>query len=149
MLWALPLHTVGKQHGKAAQSPPLLFCSSDELIDDHLRGIPEVAELRFPHGEPVRRVQTKAIFEAEDAHFRERAVVNVDWGLVRREILKRPIGPAILDVMKHGMPMAEGPALGILAGEPHAGAFRCESRERQGFTGRPVERTSAASHLPT
>src|SRR5262245_27485508 len=48
MFRALAFQAVRKQERNAAQPPPLVFCCGDELIDDHLRRIPEIAELSFP-----------------------------------------------------------------------------------------------------
>ena len=48
MLRPLPFEAVRKQHDEAAGAQPLGFAGGDELVDDALRAIGEVAELRFP-----------------------------------------------------------------------------------------------------
>src|SRR5437016_5945169 len=48
VLGSLALESVRKQKSDAAEAAPFLFGSRDELVDDHLRNVPEIAELRFP-----------------------------------------------------------------------------------------------------
>ena len=46
---------------------PLLFGAGDELVDDDLRAVHEVAELRFPHHERAGIGDGVAVLESEDA----------------------------------------------------------------------------------
>src|SRR6476646_2789948 len=48
VLWTLPLITVWQQQSQPDRLLPLAFGACDELVDDHLRAIDEVAKLGFP-----------------------------------------------------------------------------------------------------
>ena len=63
MFRALAFETVRQQQHEAAQAFPLRFGAGDELIDDDLRRVPEIAELRFPNDQALRRIETVAIIE--------------------------------------------------------------------------------------
>ena len=52
VLGPLPFEAVRQQQHEAAQAAPLVLGAGDELVDDHLRRVDEVAELRFPQHEP-------------------------------------------------------------------------------------------------
>src|SRR5262249_30833138 len=52
----LSFHSVRKQQSDAAKPAPLLFRGGDELIDDHLRDVPEITKLSFPEHQAVRRI---------------------------------------------------------------------------------------------
>ncbi len=51
MLRALAFVAVRQQQRDAGQQAPLGFAGGDELVDDDLRAVGEVAELRFPQHE--------------------------------------------------------------------------------------------------
>ena len=67
MFWALPFHTVWQKQNDTAQSTPFVFRADDELIDNHLRRVAEVAKLRFPHHERVGIVKAVSILKAQHA----------------------------------------------------------------------------------
>ena len=48
MFGALAFEAMRQKQHKAAEAFPFVFGAGDELIDDRLGGIPEIAELRFP-----------------------------------------------------------------------------------------------------
>ena len=54
VLRPLSFVSVRQQQNQAAQQVPLVFAGDDELIDDDLRAVGEVAELRFPHHQRLR-----------------------------------------------------------------------------------------------
>jgi hypothetical protein len=58
---------------EAAGAQPLGLAAGDELVDDRLRAVGEVAELRFPQHQRARVGDRIAIFEAEHAEFGQRA----------------------------------------------------------------------------
>ena len=77
MLGPLPFETVRQQHHKAVGAKPFGFAARDELVDDGLRAVDEVAKLAFPHHQCFRIGAGKAIFIAEHAEFGERAVIDL------------------------------------------------------------------------
>src|SRR5579859_3480293 len=72
MFRPLPLITVRKQQYNSRGQIPLIFTGADELIDDHLRAVCKIAELRFPQNERLWEITAEAVFESEAACFRKR-----------------------------------------------------------------------------
>ncbi len=70
MLGPLPFVAVRQQQHDAAAPLPLRLRGRDELVDDHLRTVREVAELRLPQDELVRVGQAEAELEAQDGILR-------------------------------------------------------------------------------
>ena len=64
---SLAFQPVGKQKRNSAQPPPFFFGGGDELVDDHLRDIPEIPELGLPKNESVRRIETIAVLKTKHA----------------------------------------------------------------------------------
>src|SRR3989442_6254692 len=81
VLWALALVAVGQEQRQARGLAPLGQAGDQELIDDHLGAVGEIAELRFPEHERVLRLDSVAVFESETAVFRQRAVMELEGGL--------------------------------------------------------------------
>ena len=65
MLRPLAFVAVRQQHGEAAVASPFGFAGGDELVNQHLRAVGKVAELRFPDGQPQRLGGGVAVFKAE------------------------------------------------------------------------------------
>ena len=70
VLRALAFEAMGQEQHQAAQALPLVFGAGDELVDDHLGRVHEVAELGLPDHQPVRAVEAVAVLEAQHARFR-------------------------------------------------------------------------------
>ena len=89
VLGPLPLVAVRQEQDEARQAEPLVLGRHDELVDDDLRRVHEVAELRLPDDEAVGRVEAVAVLEAEDARFAERAVPDLEaLRRARAEVLR-------------------------------------------------------------
>ena len=69
VLWAHAFLAVRQHHHQARDAAPLRFRRGDELVDDDLGAVDEVAELRFPDDEHVRFVERVAVVEAEHRRF--------------------------------------------------------------------------------
>src|SRR4051794_35593289 len=54
MLGTLALIPMRKKHHEPAHALPLALGARDELVDDDLRAVGEIAELRFPDGQSLR-----------------------------------------------------------------------------------------------
>ncbi len=147
MLRAFAFEGVRQKQYDAAQAAPFVFGTADELIDDHLGGVDEVAVLGFPKDEPFGVIERVAVLEAHRAGFAERAVDDVDAGLVVGEVVEDTVFVAVDDVVQHGMPLAERAAFGILAGEADGMPFDGERGKCQRFGGRPIERLFALGHF--
>jgi len=139
MLGAHTLEAVRQQEHEATELLPFVFAARDELIDDWLRDIPEIAELRFPKDEGARAIEAETIFESEHARFAERAVDDFNGAGVRK-MLQREIFFARFVIVQNGVAMAEGAALAVLATQADAIVLGRETGEGERFGGGPIER---------
>ena len=77
------LKTVREQKNDPRQPMPFVFCTNDKLIDDDLRGVHEIAELRLPQNQTVGAIETVAVIESENAGFGKWAVDDLNARLFR------------------------------------------------------------------
>ena len=89
MLGTLPFVAVRQQQHEAAHAAPFHFAGSDELIDDHLRDVREVAELRLPYDEARRIRRRVPVLEAEDAVLGQHRVDHLERRLAVLQVLQR------------------------------------------------------------
>jgi hypothetical protein len=85
VLGALALEAVRqKEHHQAAQAVPLVLGAHDELVDDDLRAVDEVAELGLPDDQRFGRVEAVARTRSPPRRLAERAVDDLEgaWSLV-------------------------------------------------------------------
>ena len=78
VLGAVALVPVRQQKRQARGLLPLRAARDDELVDDDLRAVDEVAELRLPEDERVGRGDRVAVLEAERRELGERRVVDLE-----------------------------------------------------------------------
>ena len=131
----MPSKPCGKQQDQPGELLPFVLRAGDELVNDDLGGVDEVAELGFPQHQPVGAVEAVAVLEAQRAGFGEGAVEDFHGGLIGRKVLQRDVRIAFLLVVERGMTLAERAAGGVLAGEPDAHAFGGQRSQGQGFGG--------------
>src|SRR5947209_7085259 len=84
VLGPLPFVAMRQQKDDSTRALPLRFRRHDKLIDNHLRAVGEIAELRFPKAKHVRVVERVTVVEPEYRRFRKQAVVDANARLVRR-----------------------------------------------------------------
>jgi len=101
VLRAVPLVAVRKEQREARGLVPLRPARDDELVDHDLRAVDEVAVLRLPDHEGVRRGAGVAVLEAERRVLGERRVVDLERGVGARQALDRNRRLARLGVVKH------------------------------------------------
>ena len=125
MLRPLALVAVRQQHHEAAHAQPLALARADELVDDDLRAVGEVAELRLPHHQAVRVGEAVAVLEAEHAVLGQQAVdrprscacsgarwfsgmycSSVVWSMQHRVALAERAAPAVLARQPDRVPSA-------------------------------------------
>ena len=87
----------------------------DELVDDHLRAVGEVAELRFPEHQRVGLGERVAVLEAEHRLFRQHRVDDLVARLVSREVIGERVAVLGLLVDQHRVALRERAALAVLA----------------------------------
>ncbi len=76
VLGALAFVAVGEEHDEAGEEAPLGFASGEELVDDDLGTVGEVAELGLPEDEGLGVVAGEAVLEAEAGGLGEEGVVD-------------------------------------------------------------------------
>src|SRR5207237_2450910 len=80
---------VREQERQPRRLPPLGETGGDELVDDDLRAVDEVAELRLPEHERLRSGRRVAVLEAQARVLRERRVVDLERRRRLVEVLHR------------------------------------------------------------
>ena len=127
VLRPLPFEAVGEQQDETAGAQPLGLAGGDELVDDDLGAIGEIAELRFPQHERLRVGERIAIFESEHAEFGERTVAHFEAGAVDGG--QRDVFLAGLLIDPDGVALAERAPAAVLAGQTHAMAVSKQAAE--------------------
>ena len=134
-----------KQH-KAGEQVPFGFSGGDELVDDGLRHVYEVAELRLPQNQRFRIVAAVAVFESQHAGFGKSRVVDPAACLTGRDIFQRHIFVFVFDVDQHGVALVEGAAARVLAGRAELEFRLSPGSQRRGL--RPCHNRQGACLLP-
>ena len=147
VLRSLPLIAVWQQADEARHAKPFALARGDELVEQHLRAIGEVAELGFPQRQRIRPRQRVAILKPEHRLFRQHRVDHFVTGLVRRQVGERNVALLGLLIIQHRVPLAEGAALDILARQTDLGAFRNQRAEGQRLGKGPVDSFAGLDHL--
>ena len=83
MLRPLTFVAVWQQQPDTGRLVPLLFARRDELIDNDLSRVDEIAELSLPQHQRGRRRDAVAVFEPQRARFAQRAVVDLVFRPIR------------------------------------------------------------------
>ena len=133
------LVAVRQQQRQARRLAPLGQRRHDELVDDHLRRVHEVAELGLPEHERLRRLHRVAVLEAEAGDLAQRRVVQLHRRQRARQRLDRRDPLAGLRVVQHEVALRERAALGVLAGQAHRRALGQQRRVGQRLGLRPVD----------
>mmetsp|Transcript_33147 Transcript_33147/g.28042 ORF Transcript_33147/g.28042 Transcript_33147/m.28042 type:complete len:365 (+) Transcript_33147:972-2066(+) len=103
VLRTLPFIAVRQQQNEARLAQPLLFAGRDKLIDDHLRRVGEIAELRLPQNEGIGVLEGVAELEAQHAVLGEIRVEYCEGRLGIAEVLERDVFALILLIVQDGV----------------------------------------------
>ena len=147
VLGAGTLVAVRQEQREPGRLAPLREARDEELVDHDLRGVHEVAELGLPEHERFGRLDRVAVLEAEAGDLRQRAVVQLERRRCRLEVLDRRVLLAGLGVVQREVAMAEGAALGVLAGQPDRRPLHEERCERERLRLRPVDSAALADRV--
>src|SRR5438552_2640777 len=79
MLGPLPFVPVRQEQGESADAAPFDFAGGDELIDDDLRAVGEIAELRLPDHQPVGLRRRIAVLESEHRFFGQYRIDDLEF----------------------------------------------------------------------
>ena len=89
VLGTLPFVPVRKEQHETVVLVPLVLGGDEELVDDDLGAVDEVAELGLPHHERLRVGVRVAVLEAERGVLRQERVVHPEAGLGAVELVER------------------------------------------------------------
>src|SRR5260370_1157717 len=89
MLRALTFVPVRQQQYDARKQVPLGLAGDDELVNDGLRDVREVAKLSFPQNQRLGEIAAVAILKAEDAGFGQSRVIDSAMGLSVGDVFQR------------------------------------------------------------
>lgn len=81
-----------QQHDQTTHAAPLLLAGGDELVDNDLRTVGEVTELRFPDGQGAWFSGGVAVFEGQYRFFRQYGVPDFELTLTVVDVLQWGIG---------------------------------------------------------
>src|SRR6266849_2083709 len=147
MLRSLALVSVRQKHHEPRRKVPLVLTGADELVDDDLRAVGEIPELRFPQNERLRIVAAETVFETEATCLGKRRVVNLAEGLSLGKMREREVVVLLLRVNEHRVALAERAALGVLPREAHGIALEKYGAERQHFCKTIIDGTLPMPHF--
>src|SRR5260370_3161433 len=119
MLWTLAFIPVRQKHHAPRRKVPLVLARADELVDDDLRAVGEIAELRFPQNERFGIVAAESVFETEATCFRKRRVVNLAEGLLLGKMRESEVVVLGLRVDQNRVTLVERASLGVLSREAY------------------------------
>mmetsp|Transcript_21665 Transcript_21665/g.84340 ORF Transcript_21665/g.84340 Transcript_21665/m.84340 type:complete len:844 (+) Transcript_21665:834-3365(+) len=150
VLGALAFIAVRQHHHEAIGAAPLHFTRRDELVDDDLGAVDEVAELGFPDGQRVRLGGGIAVLKAQHRFFGQDGVDHGERRLAVRHVLQRDVGAVIpaaaVLVVQHRVAVGEGATAAVLAGQAHRVARRHQRREGHALAHAPVDVDLAPAH---
>src|SRR5216684_109499 len=147
MLRPLAFVAVRQKHHETRWKVPFIFASTDELVDDDLRAVGKIAELRFPQNERFGIVAAETVFETQAAGLGKRRVVNLAESLLFRKMREREVVVLRFRVNEHGVALAERAALRILPREAHGVALEKYGAERQHFGKTIIDGTLTMPHF--
>ena len=155
VLGPLPLVAVREQHDQPGVLAPLDFGRGQEVVDDDLRPVGEVAELGLPGHQGLGRLDRVAVLEPDGGVLREERVAHGEDA--RAALASGPAPPcrpgpcpsprwasgmnssAVGVVHQHGVALAEGAAAGVLPGQADVDALVEQRSDGQRLGQGPVD----------
>ena len=115
VLRPLALETVRQQQNKSAGLIPFRFRRAQELINNDLRAIDEIAELGFPKNESQRVGHAIAELKTHHRIFTEQAVNGLKLDLVWLQVLESHVAIAALVIVELEMALSKRSAAHVFA----------------------------------
>ena len=147
VLRSLAFEAMGKQKHHARRQVPFVLARANELVDDHLRAVGEISELRFPQHQRLGKIAAEAVFEAETSRFGKRGIVDFAPGLLGRKVLEREILFFRFRVHQRRVALVERAAHRVLPAEPYRSALEKERAERQRLGEAIIHGALSMAHL--
>lgn len=138
VLRTLSIVPVRQTHYQTRPLQPFPLSTSNELIDDALRIVRKVTELRLPHGQAVWRNEGVPELEAEGTEFGEGGVADDEAGLGGVDVVEGHVLLLVLLVVDDGVTLGESSSLDILSGDTDVDLLRGERTEGESLGRGPV-----------
>ena len=123
MLGPLSFVAVRQEHGQTAEPSPLGLARGNELVDDDLRTIDEIAELRLPNNQIIGTGGRKPVFEAHHGFLRQHRIDDGKARLSVANVLQRDVAPSACLIVQYRMSVEKSAAPGVLARYANRVAF--------------------------
>ena len=128
VLRSLAFVPMRKQHHQPAQQVPLRLAGRDELVDNDLRAIREIPELRLPKHQRLGIIAAVSVLISQHRGLAQQRVVHLEPHLVlvskvNANVFERNPLRLRLRIDQHAMPLVERPALRILPRQSHRRAL--------------------------
>ena len=107
MLRSLTLIAMGQQQNQPGHAQPLHFARRNELIDDHLRAIGEIAELRFPENQRSRFSQAVSVFKSDHCLFGKKRIDDFKFALTLANMIQRDVSLFAFLIDQRGMALGK------------------------------------------
>ena len=143
----LPFVAMRQEQREPAVTAPLRLARRNELVDDHLRAVREVAELAFPDHQAIRIGGRVAVLETEHRLLGQQRIRDAETRLPGLQVLERDVRRTGALVVAHRVPMEERAAAAVLAGEADLVAFLEQARVGERLGEAPVQHQLARRHL--
>src|SRR5262245_19638058 len=118
---------------------PFVLAGGDVLIDDRLRNVIKVAELRLPHHQRVVSVDCISVLKPEDARFGKRTIKNFKAAMrCSAHFGKRRTSCSGLRIVQHRVSLTERAAAGILATQTNVNSIDNQRAESDCFRKSPI-----------
>ena len=134
-----PSCAVRQQQRQRRLLAPLDLAGGDELVDDGLRAVGEVAELRLPQHQRVGVLHRVAVLEAHRRELAQQRVVDEEPRRSLASVRQRQVVLAGARVDDRRVPLHERAAPRVLAGEPDRDALGEQRAERDDLAEAPVD----------
>src|SRR5205823_7628298 len=117
VLRTLPLVAVREKEHEARRLAPFVLRRRHELVDDDLRPVPEVSELRLPQHKRRTVAERVAVLEPDHGELAQQRVVDEELRARAVEVLQRNVLVAGLLIDDDRVPLAERAPARVFAGQ--------------------------------
>mmetsp|Transcript_85195 Transcript_85195/g.245935 ORF Transcript_85195/g.245935 Transcript_85195/m.245935 type:complete len:317 (+) Transcript_85195:862-1812(+) len=140
MLGALALIPVRQEQHEAGLLQPFVLPRGNELVDHHLRGVGEIAELRLPDDQRIWVLVSVAQLEAKHSILGQDGVPSNECFLwAQAQVVQETVSVVSLLVPDDAVSVREGPTLHILACDPHVVALEQQAAPGQRLSRGPID----------
>ena len=116
MIRPLTFVTVRQQQHDSRLLTPLGASRGDELIDDRLSTVGEIAELGFPQHQRIRTGNRVAVLKSHRCVLVKRRIEDVEVRLFTSEVVNRDVELTGLVIYQRRKTLGEGAAAAVLTG---------------------------------